>query len=397
MLTTIVLLIILTVYGFWEYRNHRFHLFQIPVRIHVNGTRGKSSVTRLIAAGLRSTGRRVIAKTTGTEPRIILENGRELPIYRLGRPTILEQLMVVRFAWERGSEILVTECMAVQPHLQEISENKIVNATVAVITNARADHLDQMGPTVRDVAEALSKTIPRNGIVFTADATWFPVFESNANKLNSKTVLVDAETISDQDMMGFTYLEHRENVALALKVCEYFNVPRALALVSMKSANPDPGVLQAYNIQFQQKQMLFYNAFAANDRDSTLLIYERLGLQNTMERPVMIIVSNRGDRLQRAQQFGKMMAEDLEARYFFLVGDFTRATQEIAIRRGLSPDCIVDMNGASPEEVFEAVLTRTERECVVLGIGNIGGSGEEIVMYFKNRGEVWLKQQSALA
>jgi hypothetical protein len=36
----------------------------IPVRIHVNGIRGKSSVTRLIAAALREAGIRTVAKTT---------------------------------------------------------------------------------------------------------------------------------------------------------------------------------------------------------------------------------------------------------------------------------------------------------------------------------------------
>ncbi|MEO9595730.1 MAG: poly-gamma-glutamate synthase PgsB, partial [Rhodopirellula bahusiensis] len=35
---------------------YRRQLLKIPFRIHVNGTRGKSSVTRLIAAGLRSGG-----------------------------------------------------------------------------------------------------------------------------------------------------------------------------------------------------------------------------------------------------------------------------------------------------------------------------------------------------
>ena len=44
---------------------------KIPIRIHVNGTRGKSSVTRLIAAGLRAGGKRTFAKTTGTAPRVI--------------------------------------------------------------------------------------------------------------------------------------------------------------------------------------------------------------------------------------------------------------------------------------------------------------------------------------
>ncbi|TFH29311.1 MAG: poly-gamma-glutamate synthase PgsB, partial [Myxococcales bacterium] len=56
---------------------HRRRLKKIPIRIHVNGTRGKTSVTRLIAAGLREAGIRCVAKTTGTVPRFILPNGRE--------------------------------------------------------------------------------------------------------------------------------------------------------------------------------------------------------------------------------------------------------------------------------------------------------------------------------
>ena len=56
---------------------HRRHLRAIPVRIHVAGTRGKSTTTRLIAAGLRAGGLRVVAKTTGTEPRLIYPDGSE--------------------------------------------------------------------------------------------------------------------------------------------------------------------------------------------------------------------------------------------------------------------------------------------------------------------------------
>ena len=56
---------------------HRRHLRAVPVRIHVGGTRGKSTTTRLIAAGLRAGGRRVLAKTTGSQPRLILPDGSE--------------------------------------------------------------------------------------------------------------------------------------------------------------------------------------------------------------------------------------------------------------------------------------------------------------------------------
>ncbi|MBD3366884.1 MAG: poly-gamma-glutamate synthase PgsB, partial [Candidatus Eisenbacteria bacterium] len=37
-------------YGLVEYRLHVRRLGALPVRVHVNGTRGKSSVTRLISA-----------------------------------------------------------------------------------------------------------------------------------------------------------------------------------------------------------------------------------------------------------------------------------------------------------------------------------------------------------
>jgi len=53
-LILLVLLIGVTAIFFIEMQRHRSMLRRIPMRIHVNGTRGKSSVTRLIAAGLRA-------------------------------------------------------------------------------------------------------------------------------------------------------------------------------------------------------------------------------------------------------------------------------------------------------------------------------------------------------
>ena len=58
-LGTIVLILILI--GYLERVNHQHVISNIPLRIHVNGTRGKSSVTRLIAAGLRAGAQAVLA------------------------------------------------------------------------------------------------------------------------------------------------------------------------------------------------------------------------------------------------------------------------------------------------------------------------------------------------
>ena len=94
--------------------------------IYVNGTRGKSSVTRLIDAGLRAGGWRTYAKTTGTLPMIIDTNGNEKLIRRRGRANIKEQIKILKQAALEKAEVLVIECMAVNPELQYISH--IVNA-----------------------------------------------------------------------------------------------------------------------------------------------------------------------------------------------------------------------------------------------------------------------------
>ena len=65
----LVIIIIAVIVGINEYIRHQKRIYSIPVRIHINGTRGKSSVTRLIGAGLRSGGISNITKDTGTFPR----------------------------------------------------------------------------------------------------------------------------------------------------------------------------------------------------------------------------------------------------------------------------------------------------------------------------------------
>ena len=143
-LTLSILLLILIGLGLVESHFHRLSLAQLPIRIHVNGSRGKSSVTRLIAAGLRAGGLKTLAKTTGTAPRIIDENGKDRIIHRLRDASIGEQVRLLRNFANKKPDAVVIECMAVNPQYQWVSEQKMIQSTVSVITNVRPDHLDEM-------------------------------------------------------------------------------------------------------------------------------------------------------------------------------------------------------------------------------------------------------------
>src|SRR5512139_2374317 len=131
-------------------------LAAIPIRIHVNGTRGKSTVTRLVAGALREAGIRTVAKTTGTAPRIILRDGSERPVRRRAPASIREQLWLLREAHRLGAEAVVVECMAVDPDLQAVCEAQMIRSTIGVVTNVRLDHAEAMGRTIDEVAQALA-------------------------------------------------------------------------------------------------------------------------------------------------------------------------------------------------------------------------------------------------
>lgn len=85
--------------------------------VYVNGIRGKSTVTRMIDGGLRAGGWKVFCKTTGTVPMVIGVDGTARPLVRRGRANISEQVRVLHRAVREGAQILVIECMAVDPAL----------------------------------------------------------------------------------------------------------------------------------------------------------------------------------------------------------------------------------------------------------------------------------------
>ena len=385
---TLGLVVVLMVEGL----RHARALKDIPVRIHVNGTRGKSSVTRLIAAGLRAGGKRVCAKTTGTLARVIVPDGAEFPVFRPSRANVLEQLRIIKLAAEFRAEILVIECMAVHPILQSLTELRFVKATHGVLTNARPDHLDVMGPSERDVAEALAATTPIKGKLFTTEVRNLEVFKASCTDRASTLVSLGEDDVlsevTEEDLAGFTYLEHASNVALALRVCEEFGIDRSTALKGMWSAKPDPGALTVYHLSFFGRELTFVNAFAANDPESTGQIWQRVCSEYDQVEQRIALVNCRGDRADRSRQLGAHCSQWGDIDHFIVIGSGTFLFGKEAAKGGLDVSRITYAEDLSVEEIFEIVVDRAGRSALIIGVANIGGQGLELVRYFRNRSKI---------
>ena len=206
--------------------------------IHVNGIRGKSTVSRLIDAGVRAGGYKTFTKTTGTSPRTISVFGEEKEISRKGKANIKEQIKAINWAYKEGAEVLILECMAVKPELQHICENKILDSDIGVITNVREDHLDEMGKTLDEIAESLSNTVPKNGAFFTSDKKYFEFFKRKAEEKNSKAF------INEKEKEEYWEIDFANNVALAVEVCKYMGIDEEKALKGMRDYHKDPGCLK---------------------------------------------------------------------------------------------------------------------------------------------------------
>ena len=381
----------LVLLGVLELWRHRQNLVGIPIRVHVNGTRGKSSVTRLIAAGLNEGGIRACAKTTGTLARMVFPEGRELPVFRASQPNVIEQLRIVATAAEAGVQALVVECMAIQPELQWLCESKLIRSTHGVITNARPDHLDIMGPTEADVAQALAGATPIRGKLFTTERKHLRVFAAAARDRGTTLVEVDeveAARVSRAELDGFAYTEHAENVALALRVCTDLGVPRAVALSGMWKAVPDPGAMTELELDFFGRRLVFINGFAANDPVSTRRLWEQsIHKYPGLERKVAIF-NCRADRVVRSIQMGRDLVNWPPADHLVLMGSGTYLFARAATEAGLDASKLVFTENQTIEEIFETTIGLVGRSALVMGMGNIGGQGLALVQCFRNRSKL---------
>ena len=376
----LILIIILLIVGLIEFNIHKKNLHKIPIRIHVNGSRGKSSVVRLIAAGLRAGNLKTFAKTTGPSPRIIDQHGNDKYIHRLRTASIGEQIYLIRYFAKEKPDALVIECMAVNPQYQWISEQKIVRSTIGVLTNVRPDHLDEMGISMDQITKSMANTIPFDGIMVTSEDKKKNILNQISESRNTKFYTAD-EKIDDQDIVNFKYLEHKENISLALKVCELCGVNKKEALEGMNLCKPDPGALTVWKIKLANDFFKFINAFAANDPSSTLKTWDMIN-SNLHPDKFSIFLNTRIDRQYRKIQLINLIFDKLKPNVLVLRGENFPKELDDLMEKNKEIKVYKFPYSIKQKELIKFMGSRLNG-FIVLGIGNIVGWGELLMKKIK--------------
>jgi gamma-polyglutamate synthase len=351
----------------------------VPLRIAVTGTRGKSTVVRLLAAVLRAAGRTVLAKTTGSEPVLVLPDGTEQPIRRRGAPSIIEQKHVLHRAAALGADTAVMEVMSVRPENHRVEGRQLIRPHVVVATNFRVDHTGVQGTTRGDIAGVLALALPPGATCFVPTAECEPAFRRAAAAAGASVVEVAAE--GGIRRAGVPAAD----TVLVRAVARWLGIGEAAIDAGIAAARLDVGAARAWRVTAGPAAGCFLvSAFAANDPVSTAIVHdavvESLGLAAA---PCIGLLNLRADRADRTLQWIDALGGPMGPRFRRIVvcGDHVHAAARRLrrVRPGLTVDIV---SGTDPVRITDVALGDARQGDVVLGFGNIAGAGRALVQHW---------------
>ncbi len=337
---------------------HRRALSKIPLRILVNGTRGKTTVVRMIASTLSAAGMKTYAKTTGSQARRIFPDGSERE-YRKKRPAnILEQLPFVRLAAKGGAQAIVVECMALRPENQCLMADKLVKPHYVVMTNVFVDHVEEIGRTEEETVQVLAGSIPEGAAVIAHDESFRPY----AGRL-----IVPSEAPGMEAFARCAFPVHEKNVQLVLALAEELGIARETAVRGILQTKPDIGMYAGFRVG----RCRVVNAFAANDPESFLTALNDCARQG----PYQLLFNHRADRGYRLKAFAQAIAGCAAPPLRIgVIGEEKRwAARYMRRMTGLETAAVADA------PAYVRALGAEEGESRLLCAGNIRGEGQQLL------------------
>lgn len=351
-----IALVAILLAGAVENHLHKRALAKLPLRILVNGTRGKTTVTRMAASVLNEAGITTYAKTTGSEARRILPDGAECEYRRHGMVSMLEQLPFVRLAVRGGAQAVVVECMAQRAENQRLLADKLVCPQYVLMTNAYVDHVEEIGGTEEETVRVLAQSIPDGAAVIAEDKRFGAYTEH---------LIVPQEEAANAAFDSLPFPVHAQNVRLVMALAEKLGIPEETVMRGIANAKPDIGMYKEVRVG----GLLAVNAFAANDAQSFAAALEACAAGGAYS----LMYNHRRDRAYRLEAFAQVLRRCARPpEHAYVIGEDREGCARY-LRR---------MTGLNAEPVADALLwagSARERNVRLLCAGNIKGDGRALL------------------
>jgi hypothetical protein len=164
----ILIFIIITflIYFIFEHLYLKRVLNRIPIRILVNGTRGKTTTVKILHAILNENRLPTFSKITGDSAVLLKPDGNKKYLKRFAPVNIKENIRIL-ISWSREKpKAVVLECMALHPERQYSLSWKIFKPNYLLLTNIGKDHLEIMGNDESEIAKTMIQSFYKNARIY---------------------------------------------------------------------------------------------------------------------------------------------------------------------------------------------------------------------------------------
>ena len=257
------------------------------IKVLVTGSRGKSTIVRLLHTALVHAGFESHARITGVVPRHIMANGSRVILRSAGAH--VEEMRWWLNRLPDSAQAVVLENSAITPELQNLA-GQWLKPDVTVLSNTLADHQESWGPDQHHAAEVLVAGVPRAGRLV------LPMGYRQDKRLmklvsQRRCEAVFAEPASDIEP------EYRAvNLGLAIETIRQLGLAEDGAIKAMSEM---PGDRYDFDVlDFDGAHLAM--AFSANDICSTRSLFKSLQWPESGTR---LIYNHRSDRPARLKSF----------------------------------------------------------------------------------------------
>jgi gamma-polyglutamate synthase len=344
---------------------------KILIRVHVNGTRGKSTVVKYISEILRTNNYKTVSKITGVTPTLFDHDNNLHEIKRRGGARITEQFKIMHRAAFLNSDALVLECMSINPELQKV-ESKAFSPQYYVITNIRQDHLEEMGEAEGDWVDAICSAIPQNCTVLTSEKKHLNKIIDYAEGKGSRVISTDSVKLDCKLHDGV----NKDNMKLAKLYAEleglaFEKFPKDLETATENDAE--------FNFQIKENKVKFYNAFAINDVPSAQSFLSSIRIKENTREELIIIFNSRADRPYRSLQFAKWIAGIKNCTKIIVTGNHALRTRKELLKCGVAKNKISFQKFSNLKQAIGGLKGIINEPSTIVGIGNIKQQGFYII------------------
>lgn len=257
------------------------------LKVLVTGSRGKSSIVRLVHTALKSAGLQSHARITGVIPRELTPTGVNT-ISRSSGAHVEEMRWWLK-QLPSSAQAIVLENSAISPDFQ-ILAGRWLQPNITVLSNTLADHQEVWGPSQNCAAEVLLRGIPRAGRVI------LPSTLKTDQQLLSLLESRHCHAFFAEPATAIEPAFHSVNMGLALATVTELGLDPQAAMQAMKVMQPDDHDFKVISCDGVEWAM----AFSANDISSTQKLFASL---QWSEQETRLIYNHRRDRPERFKSF----------------------------------------------------------------------------------------------